>query len=269
MRRLALLVLVLAAATRASAADGRWLLRSDLLGGANPPGLMAVGAALRQGQAAGVPLQGGLSVGVSPAYGQGSLLGEVTPFPFFVLDARADLYRYLGENDALLSFPSAGAPFGTAQRNALTDAGQDETGYGRRFMLEPTLRAQVGRLIAANQTDVARYSFSGRGPYFLELEYDTLLRRWDTLLANRTFLLYALKDDASGQSLIGPYFDFQHAFGSRLERARLGADLSVLRAKAWRGADAKLYLLPGFDLRDPNRRHQLYFAGGVGLEFGR
>ncbi len=267
MRRWILLLAALAGGAPARAGQARWVLRSDVLGGANPPGLMAVGSLVRRADFDGRALEGGISAGISPAYGQGSLELEATPFPFFVLAARADVYRFLGQHDALLSFPSADAPFGQKRRDELS--GEDEPAYGRRFVLQPTLRAKVGRLVAVNQTDAARYSFSGRGPFFLELEYDTLLKNWDTLLANRTFVLWTLRDGDAERALIGPYYDFQHSRGSRLERARLGVAFDAARFKAWRGADARLYLLPGFDLRDPNRRHSFYFAGGVGLDFSR
>ncbi len=257
-----------AAATQARADQGRWLLRSDVLGGANPPGLMAVGGAFRGRESGDRSLEAGLSTGLSPAYGQFSVQAKGVPAPFFVLAARADLYRYFGQHDALLSFPSADAPFGQRQRDELSS--RDEAAYARRFLIQPTLRAKLGRLILVNTSELARYSFSGRGPFFLELEYDTLMRSWDTLLANRTFALYSFRAGAAADhALVGPYFDFQHVHGSRLERAQLGAALDLLKSAAWRGADAHLYLVPGFDLRDPNRRHQFYFAGGVGLEFSR
>ncbi len=244
-----------------------WSYRSDLYGGANPPGLMSVTGAFLHSAYKGRPLETGVSAGLSPAYGQGSLQAEWTPFPMLVLAARGDVYRYFGAHSALLSFPRAGSAYGTPERNALS--GQEQASYGHRLMLQPTLRGKLGRFIVLNQTDIARYGFTGRGPFFLELENDTLLKSQDTLWANRTFLLYNLNEGPGpGRRLVGPYYEFQHAQGSRLERARLGTLVDLVAKDLWHHARARFNLLSGIDLRDPNRRYQLFFAGGVGLEFG-
>ena len=57
-------------------------------------------------------------------------------------------------------------------------------------MLQPTLQGKVANFIIRNQTDLAYYTFPGRGSYFLELFYNTLMKDGDYLVANRTQFLY-------------------------------------------------------------------------------
>lgn len=249
----AVLALTLSAAgARAAPPEGPWLLRTDILGGANPPGLLGVGGLFRR-LARG---EAGTALGASPAYGRATVRGEWLPWPFLKLAARADAFRFFGARAALLSFPSADSAHGTRERRDL--AGREEAAFGRRAVLEPELRARWGRLVALNQTEWAFYRLDGRGPYVLELEYDTLLEKRDAVFVNRTLLLFEHKKSSL---YYGPYFEHQRVRDTNLERVRLGlaVDASLGRPRFFGTA--------GFNLKDRNRRHQAYFAGGLRMEF--
>ncbi len=267
-------VLFLAASSLAAERRGPFL-HADVLGRANPAGVAAsLGAAYRRNlkdgagpAASGRYLQGGAGLTLSPAFAQASAHAEAVPRAFLQLRFQMDQFSYLGTNAGLLSFPSSSSPFGDRERDAL--AGQEESRSGRRLLLQPTLRYQAGRLLLRNQTDLARYWFSGRGPFFLELEYDTLLKRQDDLLSNRTqFLWEFLNTPAAGRRLLaGPYYEGTWAAGSRLARHRVGlACLGVLTTRFRRLDRPRVFLQVGVNAADPNRRGP-FFAGGLGADF--
>lgn len=244
-----------------AAEEGLWFLRGEVLGGANPAGLMASGGAFRR-----LPRgEAGVALGAGPAYGQASAQAEWAPWPVLKLAVSGDLYRFFGAHDALLSFPGADSAFGDRERDALS--GREEAGYGRRLLVQPTVRGRLGSFILLNQTDWSRHRLSGRGPYFLELRYDTLIKSRDTVLANRSMILYVQRDAAQGHLFYGPYFEFLRAEGSRLERARLGGALDlVFGSRLWPRSRPRFYLLTGLNLKDRNRRHQLFFAAGLRVD---
>ncbi len=257
----AALILAILPGGPASAEESPWFLRGEILGGANPAGLMASGGAFRR-----LPRgEAGVALGASPAYGQASAQAEWTPWPVLKLAISGELYRFFGAHDALLSFPGADSAFGDRERDALS--GREEAGYGRRLLVQPTLRGRLRPFLLLNQTDWSQHRLSGRGPYFLELGYDTLVKSRDTVLANRSVILYVHRE-ASGRHLYyGPYFEFLRARGSRLERARLGGALDlVFGSSRWPRSRPRFYLLTGLNLKDRNRRHQLFFAAGLSVE---
>jgi mRNA-degrading endonuclease RelE of RelBE toxin-antitoxin system len=55
-----------------------------------------------------------------------------------------------------------------------------------RLLIRPTLYAKAGPVIIVNQTDLAYFHFTGKGPYFLEWTYETLLQDGDHVIENRT-----------------------------------------------------------------------------------
>jgi hypothetical protein len=121
---------------------------------------------------------------------------------FAKLRVQYDLYRFYGTNSSLLSFPSATASFGRADVDALE--GKEETGNGSRLLIRPTLYAKAGPVIIVNQTDLAYFHFAGKGPYFLEWTYETLLGTETTLLRTDQLLFQIVKGPGDIALLAGP-----------------------------------------------------------------
>jgi len=255
--------------------DTETVLHADLVGAANPDGAMLVLGAYRRwirefDKVHGIPsayLQGGAMLGVNPAYVQASVYGEWMPAIFAQLRLQYDLYGFFGSNGALLSFPSAEARFGDREIDALN--GQEESSLGHRILLQPTLRAKAGPLIFRNQTDVAYYRFDGRGPYFFEREYDTLLKDGDFLIANRTHVLYeAWKGKGDEMLLAGPFYEVTHAADAKLTRQRIGAALYwVPKERVWSLSRPRLYAEIGFNVQDRNRDDEVFAIFGVGFDY--
>ncbi len=207
----------------------------------------------------------GLGLGVNPAYLQPSISAEWMPVLFLALRLSADGYYFYGLNGGLLSFSSANDPFGNSVRRERE--GTEESGFGTRIFVQPTLRAKIGGIIIRNQTDYGYYRFPGRGPYFLELEYDTLLKDKDRLFANRT---QALADLGKGQAatLLGLFYETVRADAAHLSRKRIGIlgyteqgpHLGWFRATRYFGQ-------AGYNLEDPNRAHEFFFVIGAGGTF--
>ncbi len=250
-------------------------LQADLVGEANPEGVMLVVGGFRRwiqefDRTYGIPasyLQAGGMLGVNPAYAQASVYGEWMPALFAQLRLQYDLYTYFGANGGLLSFPSADARFGDKEVDARKD--QEESGAGHRILFQPTLRAKVGPFILRNQTDAAYYLFPGSGPYFHELEYDTLLKNGDFLVANRTQALFeAWKGKQDEVLLAGPYYEVTHAGDADLTRQRAGGVLYwVPKENVWLLDRPRIYAQFGVNLQDRNRDHELFAVFGVGFDY--
>ena len=261
-----------AGATREAPPATAWA-EADVVGAWNPKGLLGViGASLRQ-TLAGDPssplspyLQAGLSLGTSPAYARGSAYAEWMPHAAVQLRAQYTLYRYYGgDTAALLSFPSGDAPFGDEEVDSLE--GRAESAWGQRLLLSPVLRAQLGPVLLRNVTDLAWFRFSGQGPYFLEWEYDTLLKDGDWLIADSLQALAKLWQGAGDPALYaGPFFDIAHAGAAGITQQRAGLlatwtaanRLGVLRRP-------RTFLQAGVHLRDPNREGELFVQAGLGF----
>jgi hypothetical protein len=251
------------------------VVHADVVGAVNPDGAMVVMGAFRRWisefhNVHAVPsayLQAGGMLGVNPAYGQVSVYGEWMPAIFAQLRLQYDLYGFFGANGALLSFPSADAPFGDDQIEALE--GQEEAGLAHRLFVQPTLRAKFGPLYLRNQSDAGYYRFDGNGPYFLEREYDTLLKDGDFLLANRTHALFELWKGA-GESLLlaGPFYELTHAVDAALTRQRVGAAFYwVPRDSLWFLSRPRVYAEAGYNLQDRNRDDAFFAVFGVGVDY--
>lgn len=248
---------------------------ADLAGQVNPEGLQLFVGGYRRWISAmdrelGTPssyLQTGMGLGVSPAYAKAAIHGEWMPAIFAKVRLEYDLYRFFGQYGALLSFPSAGSPFGRHEVNAME--GQEESAWGRRVLLQPTLYAKAGPVIISNQTDLAYYRFSGNGPYFLDWEYDTLLKDGDSVIANRTqFLLQPWKRGQEAMLLVGPYYEVTHAHDADLTRQRLGGVLYWVPADKLGPFDRpRIYSQLGVNLQDRNRDGEVFFTIGVGFDY--
>lgn len=264
-----------AALAAQAASPARTTVEAEIVGALNPDGLLGVVGASRRWMLAGDPdsplspyLQAGLSLGSSPAYARGSAYAEWMPHAAVQLRAQYNLYRYYGGSSiALLSFPSGDSLFGDDEVSNLE--GEAEAAWGHRILLNAVLRMKVGPVLLRNSTDLAWFRFSGQGPYFLEWEYDTLLKDNDWLVADSVQALAKLWQGAGENALYaGPFFEIVHAGASGITQERAGLIAS------WTGLDRlgalrrpRIFLQAGMHLRDPNREGEWFALAGVGLSF--
>lgn len=250
----------------------KWIGTVDLIGEYNPRGIDLTGGidyrdSYRYSDrydAVSAYWQTGAALAVNPSFVQPSVDIEWMPWLFLTLRLQGDGYYFLGANGGLLSFSSPQEPFGDSVRR--DRRGTEETGYGRRVLFQPTVQMKAGDFILRNQSDLARYWFPGKGPYFLELEYDTLLKNGDNLFANRTQVLEEINISETGTLLAGPFYEIVRAETARLTRQRIGFLVYAERAKtAWFGA-TRYYVQIGYNLKDPNRAQELFFVIGLGRE---
>lgn len=258
----------------ASEKDVRTVIEADLAAQTNPEGLMlSLGAYRRWIKGTdtdlGIPssyLQTGLGIATSPAYGRASVHAEWLAAVFARLRVQYDLYRFYGTNTSLLSFPSATAPFGRADVDARE--GQEEAGSGSRLLIRPTLYAKAGPVIIVNQTDLAYFHFAGKGPYFLEWTYETLLRDGDRVLENSTNVLFPIVKGTGDASLrAGPYYEIMRTAAADLKRQRAGI-MAYWVPRDTMGAlkRPRLFAQIGRYLEDRNRDGEYMAAFGVGFD---
>lgn len=248
---------------------------ADIAARANPEGVMLFTGGYRKWSGPldkeyGMPsshTQLGFIVGINPAYAQGSVYGEWKPVLFFQARLQYDGYRFFGTNGALLSFPSADAKFGRDETKALK--GQEETGWGQRVMVQPVITAKAGQVIIRNTTDLAYYRFDGKGPYFYEWEYDTLLKDGDHLIDNTTaFLLEAWKGPDAAMLLAGPFYQITNAARADITRQRIGVQAFWSSAgPIWSFSHPRVYGKLGVNLQDRNRDNELFLIAGMGFDF--
>lgn len=253
---------------------GRYIYYGDLVGRINPPALGFFGGLNyrqvyrydEEYDVAGAYWQTGLGVGVSPAALQAGLHFEWMPWAFLPLRLQYDYYQYTGSSGGLLSFDSGNSPFGDEVRDNRHD---EETGSAHRISFQPTLQGKFGRFIVRNQTDISYFRFKGRGPYFLELGEDTLLKDNDFLIINRTQLLYSFFSDKQGKRLLsGPYYQITRASQAGITQQKLGL------AFYWEPALSLRYLgrphlgmMVAYHLEDPSRQGNVFFLAAAGFEY--
>lgn len=253
---------------------GQYTYYGDLAGRINPQGLGFFGGINYRNiyrydetyEVESAYWQTGLGLGVSPATLQAGLHFEWMPWLFLPLRLKYDYFQYSGTNGALLSFNSPNSPYGDDVRNNRHDA---ETGSAHRFVFQPTLQGKIDRFIIRNQTHIAFFRFSGRGPYFLEPGEDTLLKDDDLLVTNRTQLLYSFFLDQGGKKLLaGPYYEIAHASQANITQQKLGLALY------WEPAVSIRYLgrphlgvMTAYHLEDPSRQGQLFLLIAAGFEY--
>lgn len=258
-----------------SAMHGAFAASGDLVVRANP-----IGAILFAGLAYRVPyrfdsrrnmesaaIQVGFGTALNGAFVQGGPFVEWMPVLPVQLRAQYDLYGFSGRYGSMLSFPRADSPFGDDVISAR--AGTEERTHAQRFLLRPLLRMKLGRVVFRSQTDLAHYRMNGQGPYYLEREYDTLLKASDVLVANRTALLFVIIPGKTAPGLaVGPAYEITHAFGAGLTRQRLGLQGSWIPDVAGGGlfAGFRIYGMAGVNLEDRNRRHEPFLMMGVGTD---
>ena len=253
---------------------GRYTYYGDLVGRINPRGLGFFGG-LNYRQVYGYDekyqvesayWQTGLGLGVSPAVLQEDLHFEWMPWAFLPLRLQYDYYQYTGSSGGLLSFDSGNSPFGDEVRDNRHD---EETGSAHRISFQPTLQGKFGRFLIRNQTDISFFRFNGRGPYFLELGEDTLLKDNDFLIVNRTQFLYSFFSEQPGKRLLsGPYYQITRASQAGITQQKLGL------AFYWEPAAFLRYLgrphlgmMMAYHLEDPSRQGNLFFLAAAGFEY--
>ena len=253
---------------------GRFTVSGDIGGRVNPQGLAVFGGFNYRNvfsydekyNSAASYLQTGVGVGVSPAAMQAGFHIEALPWIFLPLRIQYDYYEFFGTRGGLLSFSSPNADYGDNVRNERSD---EERAHAHRLLFQPTIQGKIDRFVMRNQTDLAYYRFSGKGPYFLELSYDTLLKDGDYLVSNRTCLLYSILDDYKNKTLlVGPYYEVTHALGAQITQQKIGiAAYWEGIAKGWPIPNQYLGLMAGYHLQDPNRQNQFYLMISTGFRF--
>ncbi len=207
--------------------------------------------------------QAGAAAGINPAYGQLAVHAEWMPAAFVKIRVQYDLLGFFGTNGSLLSFPSEDEKFGDDEVDALS--GQEESGFGHRFMFQPVLQYRIGRLVLRNRTDLACYLLNGRGPYFFEWEYDNLVEDGGVLLNNVTqLLLQAWHGEGAARLLAGPFYQFTRAESTR---QRTGMQVFYVPSDAlWFADRPRAFLRAGVNLEDRNREDEFFAVMGLGFD---
>jgi len=210
--------------------------------------------------------QTSFGVGISPAVISASVHAEWMPWLFLTMRVQYDYYAYLGANNALLSFKSPDADYGNS---VLKDRDDEESASGHHFLFQPSLQGKIGKIVFRNQTDLSYYRFSGRGPYFWEPAYDTLLKDGDFLFANRMFVLYEIYKKSPSETLLaGPYYEVTRADDAHITQQKIGAAVYWTPADSlWLLKNPKLVMVTGYHLQDPNREDSLFLMLGAGFEY--
>jgi hypothetical protein len=249
-----------------------WSAYADLVGTYNPQGLdISGGYEYRDSyrydnhyDSVSSYWQTGAGIDISPAYARPSIDFEWMPGLFLVARLQCDGYYYFGKNGGLLSFSSGKDPFGNQELRARR--GTEESGVGSRLLFQPTIQLKIGDIVLRNQSDIAKYWFSGKGPFFLEQEYDTLLKDGDHLFANRTQALKEISGGPANSSiLLGPYYELVHAEAADLTRQRIGVLFYSEQSHKKRSLDTSHFFAEiGYNLKDRNRGQEIFFLIGVG-----
>ena len=259
------------------AAEGReqTVFHFDAVGSGNPTGIMVITGGFYRWDVTmnpefGLPdsyKQAGASIGVNPAYAKASLHGEWKPAIFAQFRLQYDYYGFFGSNGSLLSFPSTASKFGKNEIDSLK--GTEQSTSGHRLLFQPILTGKVGPVIVSNTTDLGYYLFDGKGPYYYEAEYDTLLKDGDVLVNNSTaFLIEAWKGPNNGLLVAGPFYEVTHAVDAEITRQRAGIQYYWLPAKTlWGFKQPRVYGQAGMNMQDRNRDNETFFKAGMGFNF--
>lgn len=249
-----------------------WSEYADLIGFYNPLGLDIAGGFEYKDSyrydnfydAVSSYWQTGAGIDVIPSYAEPSIHFEWMPTLFLIARLEYDGYYYFGKNGSLLSFSSGKDPFGDQVIRARR--GTEEPGVGSRLFFQPTIQLKIGDIVLRNQSDIAKYWFPGKGPFFLEQEYDTLLNDGDHLFANRTQVLKEISSGPDkGSILLGPYYELVHAEAADLTRQRIGVLFySEQNHKKLSFETTHFFAEIGYNLQDRNRGQEIYFLIGVG-----
>lgn len=272
---LLLIARVTQAETEAKNKADQTIFHADVVGRGNPTGIMLLTGGLLRWNIINDPelkipdsyTQVGAILGINPAYAQVSVYGEWKPALYTQMRLQYDYYGFFGTEGSLLSFPSAQSSFGKNEIDARK--GHEESTTGHRLLFQPVLTGKIGPVIVRNTTDIGYYIFNGKGPYFYEGEYDTLLKDGDLLVNNNAaVLIMAWQRDNDGILLAGPFYEITHAVDAEITRQRTGIQYYWVPSKKLWGVDQpRIYGQIGMNLQDRNRDNEAFFRVGVGFDF--
>ena len=209
-------------------------------------------------------LQGGATINLNPAYGQGAVYAEWAPAAVFSLRATADAAYSFARFGLLLRYPD--------RENTVTDqdladrAGSEIHGAYYRIALQPKFQAQVKRF-GGTAACRAVWFYRDDSSYFYEPEFVTLVKGGDFLIAQDYQLFGEVIPLSTGlQLLVGPSCS---AFWVRNGDHTLklgGFAYWVIRQKAKNFRDIRAFAAGGGYLTDRSRPHQGYAALGAGFD---
>lgn len=276
MKRALILIIVLAAP--GSFADTRAVVdraEIDAVAAYNPLGLQFSASAYRRYTYTGAdssPLwkdlyfQAGGLLAITPAYQRAGVHLEWLPLAILKTRLQFDRYYHAGDNGSLLAFTSRNDDYSDDAIDAR--AGDEESAYSNRYMLGMTLRARFNSMVLRNVSNMARYEFSGNGPYYLERENDVLLATRDRFFVNQTFLLYEKKGTEDSRTFIGPYYEYLETGNTAIYRKKLGmVYYHDYAKKAGFLENRRWYIQAGSYLHDRYREGEAYFILGIGGDY--
>ena len=199
----------------------------------------------------------------NPAYQRGGFHVEWMPIAIMQMRAQYDRYYFTGSNGSLLAYDNTDGRFGDDEIKARD--GEEQSGYGNRYLFKFVLRAKLGSIIVRNVTDMAKYEFPGQGPYYLEREYELLMATTDYLFSNQLYVLFENKQGKGTTTFAGPYYDYVKVRETGLMRERLGLTwyqeydkaVGLIQKPRW-------YVQSGVYLTERNRQDEFYFVVGIG-----
>ena len=251
-----------------------WGASFDIAAGDNPATLAIVGEAQYRNVYRldnsplwdGLYTQGGFQFSVTPAFGRAGAHLEWLPIAILQLRLQYDRYAFFGQHGSLLSYASGDEPFGDDVIKARK--GEEKTDTANRILLQPTLRLKFGPYILRNKSEIALFEFDGKGPYYHEWEYDTLLKTSDRLFFNQLMLLYEVIKNEKGKTLLlGPFHEYLRTSHAGLERTRVGLSAYFVPKNKFLSFNRpRLWVQAGRYLKDRNRDDEFYFLAGVGAD---
>lgn len=251
-----------------------WGVSLDLGAGKNPDTLIFVGELryrniYRRDKSPlwdGLYTQGGFQLRVSPAFGKAGVHVEWLPIAILQLRLQYDRYAFFAKHGSLLAYASGDEPFDDDVIEARR--GEEKVGAADRILFQPTLRLKLGHWLVRNKTDFALFEFSGKGPYYHERGYDTLLKINDRLLYNQLMLLYEFIHNEEGKTLLfGPFHEYLQTSHAGLERSLVGLSVYFVPREKYRSFKTpRFWLQAGQYLQDRNRDNEFYFLAGFGAD---
>jgi hypothetical protein len=209
-------------------------------------------------------LQAGGALTVNPAYIAPQAHAEWRPARLFALRTEYETLSFTGHARGMLTFDAKDASFGESALDAATGS----TGIGHKLQLSPMFHNQLGPVHIRNRTDIAYYRYVGDGPYFYELQHDTLIAKGDVILDGRTdVLVEAWRGGRDASLFLGPSYAMTRAFRTEIQRQRLGGSVTFTPSDAW-GPIARptFFAEAGVNVQDTNREGQAFAAFGVRAE---
>lgn len=214
----------------------------------------------------GLYVQGGVQANINGAFVRAGLYLEWMPIAVLQLRVQLDRYHFNGSYGSLLAFDDVDSAYG--DEVLAGREGDEQTAYGSRYSLRPTLRAKFGHYIVRNEINYYHYRFPGAGPYYLDRESEILLAQKDDLFLNNLNLLYEMNGENGGtRSLAGPFYEYARARESGIMRQLLGISLYREPMQRWQGfTHPRWYMQAGYYLQEPNRQGQFYGVVGFGAD---